>query len=144
MDKVYIPYTGKVIDWKQKWFYIGNHGGSLQVIAPGPLVIRLEWKNKPTDDSQISDLLGWIADLKQDRITGEAVVFDWMKRRIQPLQARETFGFEDQGTSDLLRYSTKEISNREALRWVQRLHEKVDHVPHLLDTFSVSKPPRLV
>ena len=84
---VYIPYklSSKVIDWKQKWFYIGNHGGSLQVIAPGPLVIRLEWKNEPTDDSQISDLLGWIADLKQDRITGEAIVFDWMKCRIQPL-----------------------------------------------------------
>ena len=118
MDKKYIPYklSGKVIDWKQKWFYIGNHGSTLPVIALGPPVVRPEWKKKPIDDSQISDLLGWIADLKQDRITGEAIVFDWMNRRIQPLQARETFGFEFPGGSDPSWYSTKDISNGEALR----------------------------
>ena len=121
MDKKYIPYklSVKVIDWKQKWFYIGNHESTLPVIALGPPVVTPEWKKKPIDDSQISDLLGWIADLKQDRITGEAIVFDWMKRRIQPLQARETFGFKFPGGSDPSRYSTKEISNGEALRRVQ-------------------------
>ena len=114
------------------------------MIALGPLVIRPEWKKKPLDTSQIPDLLKWIANLKQSRITGEAVVFDWMKHRIQPLQARVTFGFEYQGTSGPSRYSTKEITNGEALRWVQRLLEKVDHVPHLLETFSVLNPPKEV
>ena len=69
---------------------------------------------------------------------------DWMKHRIQPLQARETFGFEYQGASDSSRYSTKEISNGEALRRVQQLLEKVDHVPLIPDSFSVSNPPRQV
>ena len=48
MDKVYIPYklSGKVINWKKKWFYVGNHGNILPVIAPGPPVIRPEWKQK--------------------------------------------------------------------------------------------------
>jgi hypothetical protein len=102
MDKVHIPYklSSKVIDWKQKWFYIGNHENTLPVIAPGPPVIRPGWKKKLIDGSQILDLLGWIADLKHDWITGEAVVFDWIKRRIQPLHAQETFGFEYRGTSD--------------------------------------------
>ena len=120
MDAVYIPYnlSRKVIDWKQKWFYIGNHDNSLPVIAPGAPIRRPEWKKKPTDESQIPDLLKRIADLKQNQITGEAVVMDWMKHRIQPLQARETFGFEYQGASDSSRYSTKEISNGEALRRV--------------------------
>ena len=38
MDKVYIPYklSGKVIDWNQKWFYIGKHGNTPPVIAPCP------------------------------------------------------------------------------------------------------------
>jgi hypothetical protein len=68
MDKVYIPYklSGKVIDWKQKWFYIENHGNTLPVIAPGPPIIRPEWNKKLIDDSQISDLFGWIEDLKHD------------------------------------------------------------------------------
>ena len=71
------------------------------------------------DISQIPDLLKRIPDLKEKWITGEAVVFDWMKCRIQPLQSRVTFGFEYQGESDPSRYSTKEISNGEALRRVQ-------------------------
>ena len=94
--------------------------------------------------SQIPDLLKLIANLKQNQITEEVVAFDWIKRRIQPLQARVTFGFEYQGASDPSRYSDKEISNGEALHRVQRLFEKVEHVPHLLDTFSASNPPKEV
>jgi hypothetical protein len=94
--------------------------------------------------SQIPDLLKLIANLKQNQITEEAVAFDWIKRRIQPLQARVTFGFEYQGASDPSRYSDKEITNGEALRRVQRLFEKVEHVPLLLDTFSASNPPKEV
>ena len=95
MDKVYIPYklSGKVIDWKQKWLYIGNHNATFPEITPGPPTIRPEWKKEPADDSQIQDLLDWITDLKE-KMTGAAIVMDWMKCRIQPLQARENFGFE--------------------------------------------------
>ena len=117
MDKVYIPYklSQRVVDWKPKWFYVENQGKTLPTIAHGPPIIQVEWLKKPLDTSQISELLKLIANLKQNRITGEAVAFDWMKRRIQPLQARVNFGFEYQGTSDPLRCSDKEISNREAL-----------------------------
>jgi hypothetical protein len=52
---------------------------------------------KPLDTSQIPELLELIAKLKQNWITGEAVAFDWIKRRIQPLQDRVNFGFEYQG-----------------------------------------------
>jgi len=88
------------------------------VIAPGALIRRPEWKKKPTDESQIPDLLKRIVDLKQNQITREAVVMDWMKHRIQPLQARVTFGFEYKGTSDPSWCSTTEISNGEALHRV--------------------------
>ena len=65
-----------------------------------------------------------------------------MKHRIQPLQARVTFGFEYQGKNDPSRYLEEEISNGEVLRRVQRLFEKVEHVPHLLNTFLVLNPPK--
>ena len=80
----------------------------------------------------------------KSRITREAVAFDWMKHRIQPLQAQIHFGFEYQGTSDPSRCSDKEISNGEALCRVQQLFEKVEHVPHLLETFSALNPPKEV
>ena len=69
--------------------------------------------------SQIPELLEMIANLRQKRISGESVAFDWMKRRIQPLQARITFGFEYQGRSDPSRCSEEEITIGEALRRVQ-------------------------
>ena len=102
MDTVYIPYklSQKVADWKPKWFYVENHGNSLPIILVGPPVNRDEWLKKPFDTSQIPELLELIAKLKQNRITGEAVAFDWIKRRIQPLQARVNFGFEYQGKND--------------------------------------------
>ena len=78
-----------------------------------------EWNKKPADESQISELLEQIAILRQNLLTGEAVVFDWMKRRIQPLQARETLGFQYEGTTDLSRYSEEEISDEEASSRVQ-------------------------
>jgi hypothetical protein len=86
MDRVYIPYklSGKVIDWKQRWLYLGNHNASLPVITPGPPTYRPEWNKGPIDDSQVQDLLAWIEDLKKEKMSEAAVVMDWMKRRIQP------------------------------------------------------------
>jgi len=88
-------------------------------ILAGPPVQRAEWLKKPLDMSQIPELLEMIASLKQKGISGEAMAFDWMKRRIQPLKARVTFGFECRGKNDLSRCSEEEISNGEALHRVQ-------------------------
>jgi len=143
---VHVPYklSRKVIDWKQKWFYIGNHGNTLAEITPGPPTIRHEWKRQPVDDRQIQDLHDWIADLKHDKITRETVDMDWMKHRIKPLQACQNFGFEYQGISDPSRFSTVEISYGEALRCVQRVPVNLNKVPHIPDTFSVINPPTKV
>ena len=63
------------------------------MITPGPPIQWPEWNKKPVDVSQIPELLARIANLRQKNVTGEAVMFDWMKRRIQQLQARKTLGF---------------------------------------------------
>ena len=77
-------------------------------------------------------------------MTREAVMFDWMKRRIQPLQARETLGFQYQGTTDSSRYSKEEISDEEVFSRVQRLLRDVKKVPVVQDTFSPASPPKQV
>ena len=76
-------------------------------------------------------------------LTGEAVVFDWMKRRIQPLQARETLGFQYQGTADSSRYSKEEISDDVAFSRV-RLLKNVKKIPVVPDSFSAASPPKQV
>ena len=89
------------------------------MITPGPPIQWPEWNMKPIDESQVPELLERIAILRQNNLTGEAIMFDWMRRRIWPLQARETLGFQYQGTADSSRYSEEEISDEEILSRVQ-------------------------
>ena len=77
-------------------------------------------------------------------MTEEAVMFDWMKRRIQPLQARETFGFQYQGATDSSRYSEEEILDEEVFSRVQRLLRDVKKIPVVPNTFSAANPPKQV
>ena len=105
---------------------------------------RPEWNKKPVDESQIPELLERIVILRQNMLTGEAVVFDWMKRRIQPLQAQETLGFQYQGAADSSRYSKEEISDDEAFSRVRRLLRDVKKIPVVPDTYSAASPPKQV
>ena len=71
-------------------------------------------------------------------------MFDWMKRRIQPLQAREKFGFQYQGTTNSSGYSEEEISDEEVFSRVQRLLRDVKKIPVVPNTFSAANPPKQV
>ena len=77
-------------------------------------------------------------------MTGEAVIFDWMKRRIQQLQTREMLDFQYQGTADSSRYSEEEISDEEVFSQVQRLLRDVKKIPIVPDIFSTASPPKQV
>ena len=69
-------------------------------------------------------------------------MFDRMKRRIQPLQAWETLGFQYQRTTDSSRYSKEDISDEEVFSRVHRLLRDVKKIPVVLDTFSAASPSR--
>ena len=71
-------------------------------------------------------------------------MFDWMRRRIQPLQARETLGFQYQRTADSSRYWEEEISDEEIHSHVQQLLRDVKKVPFVPDMFSAASPPKQV
>ena len=74
-------------------------------------------------------------------MTGEAVMFDRMKQRIQPLQARDSPGFQYQGTTDPSRFSQEEISNDVVFSQVQRLLKNVKKIPVVPGTFFAGNPP---
>ena len=67
-----------------------------------------------------------------------------MNQRIQPLQARESFGFQYQGTTDPSRYSEEEISSDVVFSRIQRLLKNVNRVPVVPGTFSTANPPKQV
>ena len=64
--------------------------------------------------------------------------------QIQPLQARETLGFQYQGTSDSSRYLEEEILDEEVFSRVQQLLRDVKKVPFVPETFSAANPPKQV
>ena len=66
-----------------------------------------------------------------------------MNRRIQPLQARESFGFQYQGTTDPSRYSKEEISDDVVFSRIQLL-KNVNRIPVVPGTFSAANPPKQV
>ena len=72
------------------------------------------------------------------------IIFDWMKRRIQPLQARESLGFQYQGTTDPSRYSKEEISDDVVLSRIQWLLNNVNNIPVVPGTFSAANPLKQV
>jgi len=67
-----------------------------------------------------------------------------MKRRIQPLQARGSLGFQYQGTTDPSRYSKEEISDDVAFSRIQRLLRNVKKIPVVPESFSAANPPKQV
>ena len=71
-------------------------------------------------------------------------MFDWMKRRIQPLQARESFGFQYQGTTDPSRFSEEEISDNVVFSRVKRLLKNVKKILVVPGKFSVANPPKQI
>ena len=71
-------------------------------------------------------------------------MFDWMKQRIQPLQARELFGFQYLGTTDPSRFSEEEISDDVVFSRVKRLLKDVKKIPVVPGTFSAANPPKQV
>ena len=71
-------------------------------------------------------------------------MFDWMKRRIQPLQARESLGFQSQGTTNPSRYLKEEISDDVVFSRVQRLLKNVKKILVVPGTFSAGNPLKQV
>ena len=67
-----------------------------------------------------------------------------MKRRIQPLQAQESLGFQYQGTTDPSRYSKKEILDDVVFSRIQRLMKNVNNILVVPGTFSAANPPKQV
>jgi hypothetical protein len=145
MEKVYIPYklSGKVINWKEKWFYVENHAPALLSRTPGVPKWHGEWNQKPQSLFQVNDLLDKIRDLAEHLI-GASVVMSWMSRRIQPLRQRSHFGFHCMGVTDPSWFSFDKISEKEVMHRVRRVFNGVLGVPVLSDAITIKDPPKEV
>jgi hypothetical protein len=144
----YISYKfpSNISGWKSHWFYIGNHTPQLPEKSEKPPIVRPEWNTEPSrgDLDQVDELLAIIAAHKEIGVTGASVMFSFFKRRIQPIQQRNTLGFEYIGTEDPTRMCAEELTDDAALIRVRRVLLDVDAVPYVPQLFSAQNPPKPV
>jgi hypothetical protein len=98
-------------DWKAKWFYISNHHPELLKLSGKQLKHRLWWNTEPTmqEGIQLPKLMKKIKALREVGLRVQHVAFNFMKRRVQPLMARDTLGYQHTGNKDTSRMPGDEV-----------------------------------
>jgi hypothetical protein len=83
-------------DWKSKWFYITNHHPGLPKPSGKQPKHQPWWNTEPTmqEGIQLPELLAKIKALREAGLRAEHVAFSFMKRRVQPLMARDTLSYQ--------------------------------------------------
>jgi hypothetical protein len=146
----YLSY--KLIDsnqyWKAKLFYVTNHHPGL----PNPSRKQPKhhpWCNtEPTmqEGLQLPELLARTKALREAGLRAEHVAFSFMKRRVQPLMARGTLGFEYTGDDDTSRMPGDEVDDDDDI--VDRLARIFKDMPPYtacpVPEYSAARPPKEV
>jgi hypothetical protein len=94
---------------------------------------------------QLPELLARIKVLREAGLRAEHVAFSFMKRRIQPLMARETLGFEYTGDDDSSRMPGGELDDNDIVERLSRTFK--DMPPYTacpIEEYSAARPPKEV
>jgi hypothetical protein len=94
---------------------------------------------------QLPELLARIKVLREAGLRTEHVAFSFMKRRIQPLMARETLGFEYTGGDDASRMPGGELDDNDIVERLSRIFK--DMPPYTacpVEEYSAARPPKEV
>jgi hypothetical protein len=94
---------------------------------------------------QLPELLARIRVVREARLRAEHVAFSFMKRRIQPLMARETLGFEYTGDDDESRMPGGELDDNDIVEKLSRIFK--DMPPYTacpVEEYSAARPPKEV
>jgi hypothetical protein len=69
----------------------------------------------------------------------------YLHRRVEPLKARETYGFEYVGAKDLSwMVSMRELTEDEVLERLRKILKGVSVVLHMVDEYTATSPPPAV
>jgi hypothetical protein len=94
---------------------------------------------------QLPELLLKIKALREARLRAEHVAFSFMKRRVQPLMARDTLGYKYTGEGDTSRIPGGEIDDDNIVERLGRIFKDMPpYKPCLVPEYSASHPPNEV
>jgi hypothetical protein len=131
-------------DWKSKWFYITNHHPELPKPSGKQPKHQPWWNTEPTmqEGIQLPELLQKIKALREAGLRAKHVAFNFMKRRVQPLMARETLGYQYTGDDDTSRMPDNEIDDDDIVERLGRIVKDMPpYVPCPVPEYSTARPP---
>jgi hypothetical protein len=134
-------------DWKAKWFYISNHHPELPKPSGKQPKHRLWWNTEPTmqEGIQLHELMKKIKALREAGLRAEHVAFNFMKRRVHPLMARDTLGYQYMGDEDTSRMPGGEVNNDDIVESLGKIFKDMpSYTPCPVPKYSTAHPPNKV
>jgi hypothetical protein len=89
-------------------------------------------------------LLVKIKALREAGLRAEHVAFNFMKRRVQPLMARDTLGYEYTGDDDTSRMPGDEVDDDIVDRLARIFKDMPAYTPCPVPEYSAARPPKEV
>jgi hypothetical protein len=94
---------------------------------------------------QLPELLLKIKALREAGLMAEHVAFSFMKRRVQPLMARDTLGYQYTGEDDMSRMPDDEIDDDDIVERLGRIFKDMPaYTPCTVPEYSAAHPPNEV
>jgi hypothetical protein len=94
---------------------------------------------------QLPELLAKVKALREAGLRAEHVAFSFMKRRVQPLMARDTLGYEYTGDDDTLRMPGDEVDDDIIVDRLSRIFKDMPaYTPCPVLEYSAACPPNMV
>jgi hypothetical protein len=130
-------------DWKTKWFYITNHHPELPKASGKQPKHRAWWNTEPTmqEGIQLLELMLKIKALREVGLRAKHVAFSFMKRRVQPLMARDTLGYQYTGDEDTSRMPGNEVDDEDIVERLGRIFKDMPpYTPCPVPEYSAAQP----
>jgi hypothetical protein len=94
---------------------------------------------------QLPELLAKIKALREAGLRAEHVAFSFIKRRVQPLMARNTLGYQYTSDGDSSRMPGDEIDDDDIVDRLGRIFKDMPtYMPCPVPEYSVARPPNKV
>jgi hypothetical protein len=94
---------------------------------------------------QLTELLLKIKALREAGLRAEHVAFSFMKRRVQPLMARDTLGYQYTGEDHTSRMPSGEIDDDDIIERLGRIFKEMSpYTPCSVPEYSAAHPPNEV
>jgi hypothetical protein len=129
------------------WFYITNHHRELPKPSGKQPKQRAWWNTELTmqDGIQLLELMLKMKALREAGLKTEHVDFSFMMRRVQPLMACDTLGYQYTGDEDTSNMPRNKVDDEDIVERLGRIFKDMPpYTPCLVPEYSAARSPNKV